>query len=44
MSKKYSLKKAQKMKAADLKKEFAMFGHLYDRKFNDEIIPCREIL
>ena len=44
MSKKYSLTKAQKMKAADLKKEFAVFGHFYDRKFNDEIIPCREIL
>lgn len=44
MPKKYSLKKAQKMKAADLKKEFAVFGHFYDRKFNDEIIPCREIL
>ena len=44
MPKKYSLKKAQKTKAADLKKEFAVFGHFYDRKFNDEIIPCREIL
>ena len=44
MPKRYSLKKAQKMKAADLKKEFAVFGHFYDRKFNDEIIPCREIL
>ena len=44
MPKRYSLKKAQKMKAANLKKEFAVFGHFYDRKFNDEIIPCREIL
>jgi len=32
------------MKAANLKKEFAVFGRLYDRKFNDEITPCREIL
>ena len=44
MSRKYSLNKAQKLRAADLKKVFAVFGHFYDRKFGDVIIPCREIL
>ena len=44
MSRKYSLNNAQKLRAADLKKVFAVFGHFYDRKFGDEIIPCREIL
>jgi hypothetical protein len=32
------------MKAANLKKEFVVFARLFGRKFNDEIIPCREIL
>ena len=44
MAKKFKLEKAQKLKAESLKKEFAVFGHFYDRKFNNEIIPCREIL
>ncbi len=34
----------QKLKAVSLKKEFAIFGHFYDRKFKEQIIPCREIL
>lgn len=44
MAKKFKLEKAQKLKAESLKKEFAVFGHFYDRKFNNEVIPCREIL
>jgi hypothetical protein len=44
VSRKYSLNNAQKLRAAELKKIFAVFGHFYDRKFGDEIIPCREIL
>ena len=44
MSIKYPIKKVQKLKAADLKKEFAVFGHFYDRKFKEKIIACREIL
>lgn len=44
MAKKLRLEKAQKLKAESLKKEFAVFGHFYDRKFNKSVIPCREIL
>ena len=44
MAKKFKLEKAQKLKAESLKKEFAVFGHFYDRKFSDQTIPCREIL
>ena len=44
MAKKFKLEKAQKLKAESLKKEFAVFGHFYDRKFSDRTIPCREIL
>ena len=44
MAKKFKLEKAQKLKAESLKKEFAVFGHFYDRKFNNLVIPCREIL
>ena len=44
MAKKYNLETAQKLKAASLKKEFSVFGHFYDRKFNNQTIPCREIL
>ncbi len=44
MAKKLRLEEAQKLKAESLKKEFAVFGHFYDRKFKNEVIPCREIL
>ena len=44
MANKNNLEKAQKLKAVNLKKEFAVFGHFYDRKFSDQIIPCRETL
>lgn len=44
MSCKHPIKKVKKLKAVDLKKEFAVFGHFYDRKFKEKIIPCREIL
>ena len=44
MAKKFKLEKAQKLKAENLKIEFAVFGHFYDQEFNNEIIPCREIL
>lgn len=44
MAKKLRLEKAQKLKAEGLKKEFAVFGHFYDRKFNNSVIPCRETL
>ena len=44
MSRKYSLNEAQKLRAADLKKIFAVFGYYYNRKLGDEIVPYREIL
>ncbi len=44
MAKKIKLGKAQKLKAEVLKKEFSVFGYFYDRKFNNDVIPCREIL
>jgi len=43
MAKKFKLEKAQKLKAKSLKK-IAVFGHFYDRKFKNEVVPCREIL
>ncbi len=41
---KVSLEVAQKARAADLKKSFSVFGHFYDRLFDDQFLPCREIL
>ena len=41
---KVSLAVAQKARAEDLKKSFSVFGHFYDRLFDDQFLPCREIL
>jgi len=44
MINKLPLEHVQKLKAASLKKEFAVFGHFYNRRFKERVIPCRETL